>query len=324
VGVTASSERAPSWASALERPWSSLVLAHTRSYGGLTTAFARAAEAHPGVVNICTAPHLCRRARPRRLVILGYGLAVNDSDIASLTASLEIIAKVDAVCANWLFPGDLHLPLAAAAMARSAGLLDQAIILALQPPSIGANILVRAAFETWITGCWALFGGNDAVLGIEKERIRNEKAIVEKNDLPADVLRHLTDQSAVIKDAQDQLLGGDAPTAVKFLQMATDLPPLIKAQTRDHEDADVVVIYDLLYRVHSTNDAHPWKPVGQYLKEKPAGLAVVPYGPWNNPLDAIATMAMYLGLLGRWIDEARGGSDPDWDVRVLNCKAALE
>ena len=250
--------------------------------------------------------------------------AVNESDTASLSASRGVIAKVDAACANWLFPHDLHVALAAAAMARSAGLLDQGIILALQPPSIGANILVRAAFETWLTGCWALFGGDDAVLGIEKERIRNEKAIVEKNDLPAKVLKHLTDQSAVIKDAEDHLLGGEAPTAVKFLQMAADLPPLIKAQTRDHEDADLVLIYDLLYRVHSTNDAHPWKPIGQYLKENPVGLAVVPYRPWNNPLDAIATMAMYVGLLGRWIDEARGGSDPDWDVSVLNCKAALD
>ena len=246
------------------------------------------------------------------------------SDADLLAAAEALINKVNRACATWRFADDLYVPMAAAGLCRTAGILEQAIVLAKQPPSIGANILVRAAFETWLVGVWALFGGNDAVLGIEKERIRNETALVEKNSLPAEVLKHVTDQRAVVTEAQDRLLGGAAPSSVKYEQMATDLAPLIKAQTREHEDADVLAIYSIMYRAHSTNDAHPWKPLGQYLQDDGRTLRVVPFGPWNNPVEAIASMSMYAGILGRWIDESQRGSDPEWDELVVGIHRMLE
>lgn len=234
------------------------------------------------------------------------------SDAELLAATAALLEKINQACDTWRFRDDLHVAMAAAGLSRTAGLLEQAIALAKLPPSIGANILVRAAFETWLVGVWALFGGNDAVLGIEKERIRNETALIEKNSLPDHVLKHVTDQKAVVVEAQDRLLGGDEPSSVKYEQMSKDLPALIKAQTRDKEDADVLEIYNSVYRIHSTNDAHPWKPIGQYLKDDGHAMRVVPFGPWDNPVMPLANMAMYAGILGRWIDENQGGADPAW------------
>ena len=241
--------------------------------------------------------------------------ALTDAELVA--ASRVLIAKVDRSCGSRRFQNNVNHALATAGMARAAGLLDQALDLAERPPSIGANILVRSAFECWLAGAWALFGGHDAVLGIERERIRNERLLVTRNALPERAAQHLDGQSQVVADAQDRLLGGSAPASVKYEEMAKTLSGLIKERTRDHEDADVLAIYDLLYRAHSTNDAHPWKVLGQYLKEGGLGLRVEPFGPWNNPVQAIRSMSMYVGILGRWIDEARGHSDPDWDACIM-------
>lgn len=55
-------------------------------------------------------------------------------------------------------------------MARAADLLDEALHLAERPPSVGANILVRSAFECWLVGVWALFGGDDALLDPSRDK----------------------------------------------------------------------------------------------------------------------------------------------------------
>jgi hypothetical protein len=227
-----------------------------------------------------------------------------------------VTAKVDAACQSWRFPSSLNHALATAGMSRAAGLLDQALVLAERPPSIGANVLVRAAFEAWIAGAWALFGGADAILGMEAERLKHERALAAENGLPENVIAHLADQEQVVAEATKRLLGSAAPSSVKYREMARLLPDRIREQTLEHEDADVLAIYDMLYRAHSTNDAHPWKPISQYVHESGLGLRVEPFGPWNRPLEAIATMAMYVGILGRWIDEARGHADPKWNELV--------
>src|SRR5262249_29039177 len=84
-------------------------------------------------------------------------------------------------------------------------------------------------------------------------------------------------------------------------------------QTRDHEQTDVLAVYDLLYRSHSTSDAHPWQPLSVSVKEGGLGMRVEVGDPWQEPLVAIRMMALYLTILGRWIDEARGHEDPEWN-----------
>jgi hypothetical protein len=95
--------------------------------------------------------------------------------------------------------------------------------------------------------------------------------------------------------------------------MARALPPLIKEHTIDHEDVDMLALYNVLYRAHSTNDAHPWKPLGQYLQEGGLGLRVQSPGPWENPVISTALVTMWLAVLGGWISRARGGDGADWD-----------
>jgi hypothetical protein len=243
------------------------------------------------------------------------------TDEKLIAASRLVIAKVERACLSWRFR-DLNLATATAAMARAAALLDQAIDLAEKPPSIGANILVRSAFECWLVGAWALFGGSDALVGIEKERIRNERLLAAKNDLPEEAAQHLDTQHEILSGVQGRLLGGNAPSSVKYEDMAKELGDRITEQTREHEDADVLALYNLLYRAHSTNDAHPWKPVGQYITEGGLGMRVEAQPPWNNPVESIRSMSMYLAILGRWIDEARGGSDPEWNDCVVVLSAS--
>jgi hypothetical protein len=236
---------------------------------------------------------------------------IAEDDLVRSTRAL--VAKVNSASGSWRFRDASNHAVATAGMTRSAGLLGEALDLAVSRPSIGANILVRSAFECWLVGAWALFGGEAALLGIERERLRYEKLLVERNSLPSAVGDHLGSQHLILAEAASNVLGGAQPLIVKYEQMAKVLSGWIKLHTRDHEDADVIAIYDLLYRAVSTFDAHPWKAVGQYLKEGGLGWRVEPQPPWNDPVRTIGAMASYVALLGRWIDEERGHSDPDWD-----------
>jgi hypothetical protein len=100
-------------------------------------------------------------------------------------------------------------------MVRAADLLGEALRLAQQPPSVGASILVRAAYECWLVGVWALFGGDDALLGIEKERARNEKVLATSTGLPREAIEYVDRQLCDIAELTREVLGSDAPSSVK-------------------------------------------------------------------------------------------------------------
>jgi hypothetical protein len=249
-------------------------------------------------------------------------IAVDSGREELLIAVEQLLAIVWERCANWRFRENVNRAVATAGMARAADLLHEALRLAKVPPSVGANILVRAAFEAWLVGVWALFGGDDAVLGIEKERVRNEKILASSNELPAKTINYIECQRVDIARLADELLGSGAPSSVKYDQMARALTPLVKERTG--EAADMSVVYNLLYRAHSTNDAHPWKVMGQYLQEGGLGLRVESVGPWQDPLISIAVMAMYVATLGRWIELERGGDGTTWSDRLDAVRVALD
>lgn len=246
---------------------------------------------------------------------------LSDPDV--MDATRQVLTTVAAATKSWRFRSGNHA-MATAGMARAADLLGEALLLAERPPARGANVLVRSAFECWLVGGWALFGGSDALLGIEKERVRNETSLAEGVSLAPDVMDHLTRQKGDLENLTKEVLGSGAPSSVKFEQIARALPPLIKNQTAEHEDVDVLTIYNVLYRSHSTNDAHPWKVVGQYVRESGQGLRVESFGPWQNPVMSAAVMAMYLGVLGRWIEQARGGDGNRWNEAVGRLRDLLQ
>jgi hypothetical protein len=251
-------------------------------------------------------------------------VATNGTDDEIIGAARRVVAKVRVACEDWRFPSNANHAVATAGMARAADLLDEAMRLAEHPPSVGANVLVRAAYECWLVGVWTLFGGDDALLGVEKERVRNERALATANALPQHAIEYLNSQGHDIDQLVDELLGSGAPSSVKYEQMSRTLPPLIKQQTPEHEEVDMLGVYNLIYRSHSTNDAHPWKPIGQYLEPGPLGVRVQSREPWQKPAVSIAIMTMWLALLGRWIELARGRDGSQWEGVLSQLRVLLE
>lgn len=233
-----------------------------------------------------------------------------------VAAAHRVGDHVRAVCETWRFPSNANHAAATSALARSSELVEEALFLSDGRTSPGANILVRSAFENWLVGNWALFGGEDALIGIERERARYERVLAERNGLPPDAVDRLNRQIDGLADVANRVLGTNVPSSVKYTEIAKALPPLVKQQTRDHEDADFLAVYDVFYRSHSTYDAHPWKTIGSYLAETGLGLAVRTLPPWQDPRASAAHMATYNALLGRWIEQARGSSGDEWTAVV--------
>jgi hypothetical protein len=229
-----------------------------------------------------------------------------------VAAAHRVGDHVRSVCATWRFPSNANAAAATSALARSSELVEEALFMCDGRISPGANIVVRSAFENWLVGNWALFGGQDALIGIERERARYERILAERNGMPSDAMDRLNRQIDGLADVANRVLGTDLPSSVKYTEIAKALPPLVKQQTVDREDADFLAVYDVFYRSHSTYDAHPWKTIGTYLTETGLGLAVRTLPPWQKPRAAAAHMATYNALLGRWIEQARGGSGDDW------------
>lgn len=240
---------------------------------------------------------------------------------AVVAATRRVIDLVRTVCESWRFPSNLNHATATACLARAADLVDEALYLAGRPPSAGANILVRSAFECWLVGAWALFGGDDALLGIEKERARNEFSLASSVGVGEPAVQHVERQKADIAALSKELLGTEVPSSVKYEQMAAALPRYIKHQTPDHEVVNVTEVYNLLYRSHSTYDAHPWKVIQHYLRN--GGWRVEPPAPWQEPVISSGIMAMYIAVLGRWIEGARGRDGSQWNVAVADLERLL-
>jgi hypothetical protein len=62
---------------------------------------------------------------------------------------------------------------------------------------------------------WGLFGGDDALLGIERERARGELSLAAGVGL-AEAIDYVSGQQRDIADLTERLLGTDAPSSVKF------------------------------------------------------------------------------------------------------------
>lgn len=103
-----------------------------------------------------------------------------------------VIAQVERAARRWKFgPERMSIPMAAAGFLRAAELLGEALDIGTKPKSAGANVLVRTSFEYWLIGVWACFGGNDAMLGIEKSRSLKERTMAQENKLPQHALDKL-------------------------------------------------------------------------------------------------------------------------------------
>jgi hypothetical protein len=221
----------------------------------------------------------------------------------------EMIAVVRDEVAQMRFTGPVGEAVAAAGMLRAADFLDEALALAERGRSIGANVLARSAFECWLAGAYALFGGDDAVLGFEAERHRHETRIAKTLDNPG-VEAFLEVEFEALNKVLDMYLDGK-PNPVNLADISKRLGGMITQATG--EDADIELVYETLYRTHSTYDAHPVKALGSMVKFDEADVGrVEPVGPWLDPVEAALVMCMYVATLGRWLVERRGEKTTVW------------
>ena len=237
-----------------------------------------------------------------------------------------VIAQVERACRRWEFDPELmSVPMAAAGLLRAAELLGEALDIGTKSKSAGANVLVRTSFEYWLIGVWACFGGNDAMLGIEKSRVSKERTMAQENKVPQHALDKLQRDFDVIVEAQARLLDGKEPSSLALDQIARRVVALIVAATGEETEADAVLdAYNIVYRTHSTYDVHPPKVIGQMLRDNGKLITVAPIEPWIDPVTVAGTMAMHLAILGRWIDHQLGTEGDEWSASVMAVKAALE
>jgi hypothetical protein len=252
------------------------------------------------------------------------GGAANRKGVVATVRS--IIAQVERAGRRWKFePEVMSVAMAAASLLRAAELLGEALDIGTKPKSAGANVLVRTSFEYWLIGVWACFGGNDAMLGIEKSRVLKERTMAQENKVPRQALDKLQHDLDVIVAAQARLLDGKEPSSLALDQVARRVVPLIVAATGEETEADAVLdAYNIVYRSHSTYDVHPPKVIGQMLRDDGKVIRVAPVEPWIDPVTVAGTMAMHLAILGRWIDHQLGTDGDEWSALVMLVKAALE
>jgi hypothetical protein len=127
-----------------------------------------------------------------------------------------------------------------------------------------AGWLARGRFSVVSTHCSALSVSGSAT-SVSYQLPENAAEHVDEPPRASSIQRPrmpTCTQPKTVTVAAERLLGGNAPSSVNYEEMSRALPALIKEKTREHEDADVLTVYDVLYRSHSTHDAHPWKIVG--------------------------------------------------------------
>jgi hypothetical protein len=223
-----------------------------------------------------------------------------------------VVQIVSTRVAAWRFEGEplINQAMAAAGLLRSAELLGEAVELSHLRPSVGANVLTRSAFEFWLIGNYALYGGVDAVVGIDGQRQRHETLLAKMNYLSQDVVDYLKVQQDVLDEAKIELLAGVNPSSMSLEQIAIRLGPLILEATG--EQADLLAVYNLIYRTHSTYDAHPPKVIATMLDMEGDAVRVLPVPSWNDPLTSALVMTTYLCVLGRTIEQQLGGDLEVW------------
>ena len=234
---------------------------------------------------------------------------------------------LDAAVAGWRFGvEETNLRLAAAALYQGSRLARGGLSVATSQEPAGVNVLVRSAFEYWLMGAWLVFGGDDAIIGVELERYRWQIILAERVSAAdtEDAARHdeglakLRDEQAAYQEAAGELPAGRASSVV-LLQIAERLGALIEARFPEDEGADVTRAYDLLYRSHSMMDAHPPMTINKLAGD--GDRVNIGLEPRLPPVNALRVMTSYLCLLAHWIDATQGAPVQLWDDLIERFKS---
>ncbi len=227
----------------------------------------------------------------------------------------DFVSRADRACDDWIIPADrVTVAVAVACLRRGVALLDDASRLAESGKRTGANVLIRTACEFWLLGSWLAFSTTNEPLEMldrKREAEMGKLANANAHQLEDAFLEELRNR----RERVDEAWGvSDRPMDLSIARVATNLiPQSLAGRHIDQVDSpdDFREVYDLIYRGHSTFEAHPWS-VGTDLVDIADGLRVPPAEVVFNSADAVATMVAQLSLLGHWIDLALGMERPWW------------
>ena len=176
------------------------------------------------------------------------------------------------------------------------------------------GVLTRAMLESWISGAFVLFGGAESLARLEAERQRNERNLIDANEINATGL--LNQRKADLNDvAKSRGIRLDEDGEPRFDRlpvevMAKDLGPLIEKGTGD--TGGVLTLYNTLYRSYSTFDAHGLSPLERQLnlEDLPRISMRIPT-PWIEARVSAAVGCMLLAKLSEWVFAAFGIDAPE-------------
>lgn len=239
-----------------------------------------------------------------------------------MTSADELLAAIDSlheVVERWrpllrTEPIEDALPkmLAAGALSRSCALLRsaQAIIRADEVEGVGH--LARGVWETTLVGTYVLTDGLRGVLRLNADQTRQELALVRANDVDHAVVDMLVERMAMLVERERQrlLVSGETDAArlltrfdrLKVEELAREVGPLL-VENGLEESASADKAYDLLYRAHSTFDAHGLAAVERHIDlDLATGFNLDVDAPgWIEAHRAIGVASLYVGLLARYV-----------------------
>lgn len=231
---------------------------------------------------------------------------MTEDDWAQVAGSANALAElVERHREAFTSPGELaHRQYGAAGLTRGIGLMSAAIASHDAGEDEAVGVLTRAILESWISGAFVLFGGADSLARLEAERQRNERNLIEANEINAAALldQRKAELDAAAKSHGIRLDGDGEPHFDKLpvFIMAEEIGALIEARTGDSGGA--LVLYNMLYRSYSTFDAHGLHPLERQLDlgELPRISMRWPT-PWIEARVSVAVACTLLSKLGEWV-----------------------
>ncbi len=258
-------------------------------------------RSHDGAVIFPHDPHPPNIDSGQRIVADASMLArIIDTitEISHITSELEAPEAETAIAKMY----------SAAALVRSVALLRSAVALidAGQPEAVG--VVCRTAWETWLVGYFIIMGGQQSLIRLAADSLRNKSTIADRNNLGLGIESLIQRDREELESAErSRLKGLGTPhpegTPIKFNRltiesMATEIDRHL-TRLDPSEEGSVLRSYNLLYRSHSTFDNHGLSTFERFIHQNVSGrLSISPDSKgWISPLHSLGIATLHVSQL---------------------------
>jgi hypothetical protein len=236
----------------------------------------------------------------------------NRSLLEAITATAATATRVSP---RWRYGSDLNAAAAGAGLHRAAQLVADAVLLCGSTTTVGAGVLVRAAYEFTVVGSFVLHGGRDALLAVDLDRLEAEYRLGRIRQINPDRMRMLEEQ---IANTRRHFEGRKRPSTT-----LRDMAERVGVLAEEMEGSRVNA-YDSLYRAHSMMDVHPPKVLKQMVDLSGPQMKVRALGPWGDQVGGVGVVSLYLAILGKWIAVRVGSSPAVWQTHLATLIEMLD